>query len=212
MPSHTPTYFNPRAALEVWRNRLPHWDQLGGTYFLTFRLADAVPADLLRRWQAEREDWLRVHPPPLSPELELLYHQRFSAQLDQWLDASHGSCALRDPASARIVADTLAHDDPARCALWSWVIMPNHIHVLLSLRSAHGLDAILKMWKGVSARRINQHRGTTGSLWQRDYFDRLVRDEVHFGRCVRYIRQNPTRAKLPPGEFLLWESDLAKSC
>ncbi len=211
MSAPTPTWFNPRADLEVWRNRLPHWDQLGGTYFLTFRLADAVPADLLRRWQAERDDWLRAHPPPLSPELEQIYHQRFSAEIDLWLDAGHGGCVLRDPACARIVADTLTHDDPERCALWSWVIMPNHVHALLSLRAAHGLDVILKTWKGVSARRINQHRGTTGSLWQRDYFDRLIRDETHFGRCVRYIRQNPSRANLRPGEYLLWESDLAKN-
>ena len=47
-------------------------------------------------------------------------------------------------------------------------------------------------------------------FWQRDYFDRLVRDEKHFANCVRYIRRNPEKAQLSKGEFILWESELAK--
>ena len=46
---------------------------------------------------------------------------------------------------------------------------------------------------------------------QKDYFDRLVRNEAHFERCVRYIRSNPKKAGLKDGEFLLWEAERAKA-
>jgi putative transposase len=52
--------------------------------------------------------------------------------------------------------------------------------------------------------------GRSGNLWQRDYFDRLVRDENHFANCLRYIRRNPEKARLPKGQYILYQSDLAK--
>jgi putative transposase len=61
-----------------------------------------------------------------------------------------------------------------------------------------------------SARKINALLGNSGILWQRDYFDRLVRDEEHFANCVRYIRHNPKKAGLRKNEYLLYESELAK--
>jgi len=66
-------------------------------------------------------------------------------------------------------------------------------------------------WKGFTARQINKLLGRSGNLWQRDYFDRLVRDEKHFANCVRYIRRNPEKARLGNDEFILWESEIAKT-
>ena len=51
----------------------------------------------------------------------------------------------------------------------------------------------------------------TGALWQRDYFDRLLRNEKHFARCVRYIRNNAAKVHLRPGEYILYESDFAQA-
>ena len=65
-------------------------------------------------------------------------------------------------------------------------------------------------WKLYSARRINEFLGIRGPVWQRDYFDRLIRNRGHLERCVRYIRNNPIRAKLDPDEYALFESDLAR--
>jgi hypothetical protein len=53
--------------------------------------------------------------------------------------------------------------------------------------------------------------GSRPSFWQRDYFDRLVRDEKHLANCIRYIRHNPDRARLGSRQYLLFESDLARS-
>jgi len=71
-------FFNPYAEIRHTENRFPHWQQEGAVYFVTFRLADSIPSQLLNQWENEREAWLRVHPEPWSSELEIEYHRRFS--------------------------------------------------------------------------------------------------------------------------------------
>jgi putative transposase len=89
--------------------------------------------------------------------------------------------------------------------------MPNHVHTLFVQNANWSLEKVLRSWKSFTSRKINSLRGRDGSLWQRDYFDRLVRDENHFANCVRYIRRNPGRARLRGGEFILFESEVAQS-
>ena len=89
--------------------------------------------------------------------------------------------------------------------------MPNHVHTLFVQNTAWPLEKIILSWKGFTARRINALLGRSGNFWQRDYFDRLIRDEKHFANCVRYIRRNPVKANLRDGEFILFESELSRS-
>ena len=204
-------FFNPYGEIRFTANRLPHWQQEGAVYFVTFRLADAVPHDLRTQWESEREAWLRVHPPPCSAEVEREYHERFSGAIERWLDAGHGSCILRRPDCARTVADALRHFDGERAAVISAVVMPNHVHALFVQNPEWPLENLLRSWKSFTSRKINSLLGRDESLWQRDYFDRLVRNEEHFANCVRYIRRNPTRARLQNGEYILYESEIARS-
>ena len=88
--------------------------------------------------------------------------------------------------------------------------MPNHVHALLVQNPEYPLEDLLRSWKTFSARAINEVRKRSGTLWQRSYFDRLVRDEKHFRNCVRYVRKNPEKAHLRNGGYILYESDLAK--
>src|SRR6266542_6006529 len=99
-----PHFFNPRDDVDVMTNRLPHWQQTGGLHFVTFRLADSMPAELLRQWQSDRRSWQRRNPPPHSLEIEAEYHRLFSLAMEQALDAGHGSCGLRDRAAAGVMA------------------------------------------------------------------------------------------------------------
>jgi hypothetical protein len=78
------------------------------------------------------------------------------------------------------------------------------------LNSAWFLEDIILSWKGFTARQMNPLIGRTGRVWQRDYFDRLVRNARHLANCTRYIRRNPEKARLHDGEFVLSESELAK--
>jgi putative transposase len=204
-------FFDPHGDIRFTQNRLPHWQQSGAVYFVTFRLADALPEQLLEQWQDERDVWLKFHPLPWSADVEEEYHRRFSRTIEDWLDASHGSCVLRRRACAQGIATAMRHFDGARVNVISFVIMPNHVHSLFATVNGWPLEKLVHSWKRQSAVRINRLIDSSGALWQRDYFDRLVRDEKHFARCVRYIRNNAAKAHLWPGEYILYESDIARA-
>jgi len=204
-------FFNPYAETRETENRLPHWQQTDAVYFITFRLRDAVPAHLRSQWESEREIWLRFHPEPWGSEVESEYHKRFSGAIERWLDAGHGSCVLRRPDCTKIVAEAIRYFDGERLAMISTIVMPNHVHAVFVQNSEHPLEKLIRSWKPYTARKINELHGRTGGLWQRDYFDRLVRDEQHLANCVRYIRRNPEKARLQSREYILYESEFAKT-
>jgi len=204
-------FFNPYDDIRFTANRLPHWQQKGAVYFVTFRLGDAVPHQLREQWESDREAWLRFHRPPWDTETEREYHERFSGAMERWLDVGHGSCVLRRHDCATIVAEVLRHFDGDRVSQIAWVVMPNHVHAVFVLNPAWSLEKIILSWKGFTARKINPLLGRTGSFWQRDYFDRLVRDAKHLANCVRYIRRNPDKGRLRKGESLLYESEFARN-
>ena len=156
------------------RNHLPHWDAERITCFITFRLADSLPADLYP--SGAGRPWLEHHPKPWLPKTEAAYHKRFSTRIDQALDAGHGSSLLRAKEVAAFVSDTLTRCDAVDYLLHSWVIMPNHVHVLVSPFPGEPLAGMVIGWKRFSATRIHKASGATGTLWQKDYFDRLIRD------------------------------------
>ena len=204
-------FFNPHAEIERTLHRLPHWQQEGAAYFITFRLADSVPRHLHDQWESERAVWLRWNPPPHTPDQEKEYHERFSQQMERWLDEGHGECVLREPACAEITGNALRFFNGVRCSQIAWVVMPNHVHLLVVPHPDWPLEKLLHSWKSFTAKEINRHLQRAGELWQRSYFDRLIRDADHFANCVRYIRRNPVKARLRDGEYLLWESDAAKA-
>jgi REP element-mobilizing transposase RayT len=183
--------------------RLPHWRQEGATYFVTFRLKDALPRAAVERLQTERDNWLRRHPEPhMSEQLDELHELGFS-QLDQELDQGYGACVLNEPEVAEIVEGALRHFDGERYWLGSYVIMPNHVHVLVRPVMQHSLADILHSWKSFTAHAIGNALGRTGSLWQDESFDHIVRNEHQLGRFGLYISANPSKARLAPGKFRL---------
>ena len=207
-------FFNPFAETLVGANRLPHWDQPGATYFLTLRLADSLPAGLVAKWRGERNAWLKWNPQPWSPEQETAYFKKFVAKLELWLEDCHGECLLRREDVRAAVESVFTKFDGDRYLHHAWVLMPNHAHLLFTMREGVRLPELLKAWKGASSRGAGLALGRSmsdGAFWQKDYFDRLVRDTEHFWKCVRYIRNNPLFAKLREGTFSLYLSDEVKS-
>lgn len=210
-PKEELTFFDPWSEIAQTRNLLPHWQQPGATYFITFRMADSIPATLRSEWDADRKSWCELHPKPWNEATKAEYHHRFSAATERWLDVGHGSCFLRSPEPRQIVSDALRHFDADRYALHSTVAMPNHVHVLASLSPSHSLESVLHSWKSYTAHAITKrHPEAPNPFWQEDYYDRLVRNAEHFHASVRYIRNNPVKAKLPPGAYDLYESPLAQ--
>jgi len=78
-------FFNPFAEIQQTANRLPHWQQEGAVYFVTFRLSDSVPSNLRERWEVDRRQWLTFNPLPWSPKIEEEYH---TGSLGKWSDGS----------------------------------------------------------------------------------------------------------------------------
>jgi type I restriction enzyme R subunit len=193
------SFFNPHGEIDVTQNHLPHWQQGEAWVFVTWRLGDSLPKAKLDQWKNERDSWMAHHPEPWDKKTEAEYHERFSHQIDEWLDQGSGSCLLKDPANAKIVAHALRHFNGDRYELASFVVMPNHVHVLFRPLEGHALPEIVKSWKGFTSREINKRAGKTGALWQDEYWDRLIRHEQHFFKVAEYIRENPVKAKLEGG-------------
>jgi REP element-mobilizing transposase RayT len=123
--------------------------------------------------------------------------KRFSF-LDQQLDeARSGPLWLANPRIAAAMVDTLfmAHRAWKLCDLFAWVVMSNHVHVLLKPHKP--LREITRAIKSTSARQANVILSSTGKpFWQDESYDHWVRGEREFESIVRYIERNPVRAGL----------------
>lgn len=217
---------DPNAQIHVSQRHLPHWYQPGAAVFVTFRTVDSMPRDVLLRWHQELVGWLRSAGLPKRMADAVLGHRAAdhdqmlerlsSAQRAEFkklsnrvfhrsLDDCHGSCLLRQPELAKIVADAIRHFDGQRYDLDRLVVMPNHVHVIVQFRAGHKLETISQSWMRFTARLINRNTGQSGAFWQAEPFDHVIRSESQFLYLQQYIFDNPTKAKLPAGHFLYWQ-------
>ena len=178
------------------RRNLPHWQQDDSYYFLTWRLADSLPAAKLKELLEKKSQWQQANPEPLDAEREKEFHALFSGKIEEWLDAGEGSCILKDSSLRRIVDDALHHFDGESYALIASAVMPNHVHVVVRLFTGENLSDVLHSWKSFTAKQINRATGNTGTVWQDESFDRIVRSSAHLETLISYVEENPLKAKL----------------
>jgi type I restriction enzyme R subunit len=95
--------------------------------------------------------------------------------------------------------------DRERYHLERFVIMPNHIHLLVQMRCGRSSRQQCESWMRFTGRRINKLTGKSGEFWS-EPFDHIVRNESQFRYLQEYIVQNPAKAGLADGEYLLWLS------
>ncbi|HEV7643657.1 MAG TPA: transposase [Pyrinomonadaceae bacterium] len=95
-----------------------------------------------------------------------------------------------------MVQESLLFGDDKKYRLLSWVVMPNHIHFLMVPIYPHTLSEIHHSVKSYTANEANKLLNRTWTFWQREYFDRYIRDEDHYRNTVNYIELNPVKAKL----------------
>jgi REP element-mobilizing transposase RayT len=165
-----------------WHQRgyLPHRDVPGLTQFVTFRLADAMPASRQSEW----EMLLRIEE-----------SRQRRTRLETYLDKGYGQCWLKRPDIAVIARNALLFFHGARCEVQAWVVMPNHVHVLVQVGSVP-MARLIQSWKRFTAREANSLLGRNGTFWEREYWDTFIRDENHRRRAVRYIETNPVKGGL----------------
>jgi len=182
------------------RDHLPHLKKEGGSYFVTFRLAGTLPAEVLLRLKQEREDILKhalaAKRPLTWPEQEELFRW-YSNRVDAYLDAGHGDCFLKHPEIAQLVSGALLFFDGKRYELRAWVVMPNHVHAVVWPRPPVTLSRVLHSWKSFTSTQANKSLSRAGQpFWQSESYDHLIRDDDDHARCVAYTVNNPVAARL----------------
>jgi REP element-mobilizing transposase RayT len=165
------------------RGYLPHFDDGVKTQFITCRLFDSLPQTVLARFRAELE----------AKEVENIDRETMIL-IEKFLDSGYGECFLKKRAVAEIVRNSLQKYDGERYKLFAWVIMPNHIHLLLKPLNDWELEKILHSFKSFTASEANKVLHRTGKFWMREAFDRYIRDYEHFEKSWRYIENNPVKA------------------
>ncbi|HEV2435487.1 MAG TPA: transposase [Verrucomicrobiae bacterium] len=179
------------------RGYLPHVKREGASYFVTFRLTDSLPKEVLLRFEHERAGALCRLPAKAPLEAVEEVHHDLQRKIERFLDQGAGACYLRRPEIADMIAESLQHFHGKQYLLGDWVVMPNHVHLVLWPMPAFTLSEILKSRKCHTARRANLILGRTGeTFWQRESYDHWIRhDEEKAGIC-RYTRMNPVKAGL----------------
>jgi REP element-mobilizing transposase RayT len=89
------------------------------------------------------------------------------------------------------IADALRHFGNARYVLHAYVIMNDHVHILVQILSGYRLEDVVSSWKSFTANRLQRDLGRTGAVWQDEYFDRAVRDDAAYDQKRGYILNNP---------------------
>ncbi len=174
------TFAESPAPHRGWHSRgyLPHWDHPGTIQSANFRLNDSLPAEVVAR---------------MKREIDLLPEKKKNAELrrrmEEYLDAGQGACWLRRPEISNLVQNALLHFDGDRYRLLAWCIMPNHVHTLIETHEGFPLGEVLHSWKSFTGHEANKIVGRNGEFWQRDYFDRYVRNAEHYEKVVAYLRK-----------------------
>lgn len=170
--------------LKGWHNRgyLPHYDGGEITQFITFRLHDSLPSKFLESLENR-----------INQGGDKLENQRHA---ERFLDYGCGKCYLGIPQIAEIFVNKLSAMRDTKFRLKAWIIMPNHIHLLITPCAGKSVPRIMQSIKGATARDANIFLKRTGAFWMRDYFDRFIRDYEHFIKAFNYIENNPVKAGL----------------
>ncbi|QEG02152.1 Transposase IS200 like protein [Stieleria maiorica] len=120
------------------------------------------------------------------------------------MDEGYGECYLRDEAHVKLMSDSLLHFQQQRYFTSCYCIMPNHCHLVVKPSEGFELEGILNSWKGYVGFQINKQLDRHGVVWADESYDRIIRDEEHLFRVVRYIGNNPRQAGLPSSQWHRW--------
>lgn len=190
------------------RRNLPHWFPVGSSVFLTYRLHGSLPRNVisglkLTRRLVEREIDGAARSPDELAELKLIRHKQLFARIDSALDkATIGPRWLGEPEIAGLVQATLLSRYGELYKLWAYVVMINHVHILLRPKLSglespviNAVSKITKGLKGYTAREANRILHRTGQpFWQQESFDHWPRNQEEFLRIIAYIENNPVKA------------------
>jgi type I restriction enzyme R subunit len=213
--------FDEQKAVRIYHRNLPHWRQEGATYFVTFRLADSIPEDVRREWEHEKRAWLAARGirydgesgawvkafERLPMDEKFQFQKHFNRQVQACLDCGLGECHLRRRECIAAVRERLFAEDGNRHHVGDVVIMPNHVHLLITPAVGVKLESVLKSLKGGSAVACNRELGRTGTLWQADSYDHIVRSLEQLVFYRQYIADNPKQAGIELPQTAIYRAE-----
>jgi putative transposase len=202
-----------------YRRHLPHHQPPGATLFVTFRLAGSVSRLESARLSQEADRRQKALDSIVDPEerRRRAYTElnRLFGKWDAVLDGARTGPSWLDRAGvASLVTEALHDRDGREYDLLAFCIMPNHVHVVFTpLRQDDGtccsLSSIMRSLKGPTARKANLLLARSGSFWQHENYDHVVRDEAELSRIIAYVLDNPVKAGLA-GARGEWEWSFSK--
>jgi len=167
------------------RGYLPHFDGREIPQFVSLHLFDSIPVAVLRRWERE-----------LKTSGALRDQILLQRRIEKYLDQGYGQAFMKDHRIASLVQNVLLGSDGKSYRLSAWVVMPNHIHLLATRFIEFTFAAIMQSLKSITSHKANRILERQGRFWIEDYFDRYIRNQEHFRNTVRYIENNPVKARL----------------
>lgn len=200
---------------EFYQRHLPHWQPRNAVFFVTFRLKDSLPSEMIEALKQERERetvlLLQQFTESQRAQQTKLEQQRYFDKWDAYLDkAEFGPRWLAQSDIAEIVKEALLYRDGKVFDLHGFCIMSNHVHVVLEPLSkpewysdlkgseCHSdlqpLHKIMQSLKRHTARQSNLVLGREGAFWQDESYDHVIRDGEEYIRIVNYILENPVKA------------------
>jgi len=188
-----------------YQRNLPHYQPEHGIFFITYRLNFDLPIEIVTKLNRQKREFARQK--RLSKDKSgKLSKLNFEKQQFYFVDNYLGICKrgpkyLSNPIIAQIVKDSLFLMNKKQYELFSFCVMPNHVHILIRpLEKKNGkfysFAEILKGHKGSTAREANIILKKSGSFWHKESYDHLVRSQQEFEDTVWYIINNPVKAKL----------------
>ena len=189
-----------------YRRNLPHIQPEGATLFITFRLANSLPQQVIERLKAEHEEiekkLMQIADKDEREKQLDQARRRFFGKFDDALDSlAYGEKYLANSQVADLVSESLLHRDGKVYDLEAFSIMSNHGHVVFApLEESAGkyfsLSKIMHSLKLHTALEANKILGRDGAFWQHENYDRYVRDEAELERIIKYVIYNPVKAGL----------------
>ncbi len=206
---------------EFHHHYLPHFQQPGQAYFVTWCLKDAVPTKALLSYiqkmgllKSQMHELKSSGPSPSEIEkLEIEYYdvrRKYLKAYDDLLDAEKNpSVNLSKPENTEVIIGSLKFWEGIKLNSLALTVMCNHVHWVFETfeKDMEGhpvyLQDLLQSVKGFSAYQINKLEKRTGSLWQKESFDTTIRNEKHLYYAIKYTLNNPVLAGLV-SDWKLW--------
>jgi putative transposase len=194
--------------MPFYRRNLPHWQEPGAEYFVTFRLAGSLPKDAVRQLKELRDAFKNNSHREIDYQLknrpfEALIFKKYESLLDGQNTGPHW---LKNKRIADIVMESLHFRDNKEYDLYAYCIMSNHVHLVFrdlssydenqKTEEAFPITKIMQGLKSYTGLMANRELKRTGSFWHEESYDRLIRNADELDNTIKYTLNNPVKINL----------------